>query len=243
MDLSDRHIVITGGTSGIGRELVRRLHAGNQLAVIGRNASRLEELRSEFPGVLTFQADLALPREVEAAARWAIEPLDRIDLLINNAAVQHTPRFIDPDFELGSISEEIAVNVTALCILTARVLPAMQHSGPAAILNVNSGLALAPKTTSAVYCATKSAVDGFSRSLRYQLENTNVRVLQAFLPLVDTAMTAGRGNGKLSTEFAAGQIVRGIAKDITDHDIGKVRMLRTLMRLSPALGRRIMKRA
>jgi uncharacterized oxidoreductase len=243
MELSNRHIVVTGGTSGIGRELVRQLHAGNRLAVVARNAGRLDELRSELPGVLTFQADLARPGEVEAAARWADEALGRIDVLINNAAVQHTPRLTDPDFEADSIGEEVAVNFTALCTLTARLLPAMQHSGPAAILNVNSGLALAPKTTSAVYCATKSAMDGFSRSLRYQLEGTNVRVLQAFLPLVDTGMTTGRGKGKLSADFAARQIILGLAREIRDHDIGKVRILRAVLRLSPVLGRRIMKRA
>ncbi len=243
MDVSNRHIVVTGGTSGIGRELVRQLHAGNRLAIIARDPARLEDLRTEFPGVLTFQADLARPGEVEAAARRIIAKLGRIDILINNAAVQHTQRFTDPDFEPGAISREITINFTSLCSLTAWLLPAMQHSAPAAILNINSGLALAPKTDSAVYCATKSAVDGFSRSLRYQLADTNVRVLQAFLPLVDTAMTAGRGNGKLAPEFAARQIIRGLEKDIRDHDIGKVRILRALMRLSPALGRRIMQRA
>ena len=94
-----------------------------------------------------------------------------------------------------------------------------------------------------MYCATQGAVNVFTQSLRYQLEDTNIRVLQAFMPLVDTPMTAGRGDGKLSAAQAAERLIHGIEKEIADHDIGKVKLLRALMCLSPPLARRIMKRA
>jgi uncharacterized oxidoreductase len=243
MNLERRNIVITGGTSGIGRELVRMLHADNSVFVIARSADRLAGLASEFPGIATRCADLARIDEVEAAAGEVRGHFGRIDVLINNAAIQHTPTFIDEHFEYASIQREIAVNLTAVCALTALLLPALNHDRQSAIVNVNSGLGLVPKKNSAVYCATKAAVNTFSQSLRHQLEDTNVRVLQAFMPLVDTTMTAGRGAGKLTPAEAASAMLRGVELDIEDHDIGKIRMLRSLVRFAPGIARKIMKAA
>ena len=243
MKLEGLNIVLTGGTSGIGYELVRRLHPRNRLAVIARSEERLAGLAAEFPGILIVRADLADREQVAAAAAEVTAQFGEIDLLINNAAVQYTPTFIDPDFSVETIDREIAVNLTSVCTLTARLLPALRHNRPAAIVNVNSGLALMPKTTSAVYCATKAAVNVFSQSLRHQLEETNVKVLQTFMPLVDTAMTAGRGRDKISARDAAAAMIDGIERDVEDHDIGKVRLLRPMTRFLPSVARRIMKAA
>ena len=98
-----------------------------------------------------------------------------------------------------------------------------------------------PARTSAVCCATKAALDSFSRSLSYQLEDTNINVVQALLPLVDTGMTTGRGRGKLTAAKAAEDILLGIEQGIAINDIGKVKILRILMRLAPSLARKIMK--
>ena len=243
MILKRRNIMLTGGTSGIGRELVRLLHTDNQLLVVARSETRLDELADAFPGISTFRADLAQPADVEAAAATARSHFDSLDLIINNAAVQFTPTFVEPDFSYASIQQEIAVNFTAVCGLTALLLPELDSGREAAILNVNSGLALVPKTQSAVYCATKAAVNSFSQALRNQLEDTQIRVFQAFMPLVDTPMTEGRGTGKLSAAEAATAMLRGLERGIEDHDIGKVRVLRLLSRFAPGLARKIMKRA
>jgi uncharacterized oxidoreductase len=106
---------------------------------------------------------------------------------------------------------------------------------------INSGLALAPKTGSAVYCATKAAMNSFSQSLEYQLEETNIKVIQSFLPLVDTPMTKGRGTGKMSARQAAAKIIEGIQKGTNPTNIGKVKLLRLLLALWPGLARKIMK--
>ncbi len=243
MNLKQRNIVITGGTAGIGLELVRQLHKGNALLVIASNEDRLEQLTREFPGIMTCRADLAQLTEVETAAGAARRFFDRIDVLINNAAIQYTPTLIEESFDYASIQREVTVNFTAVCALTSLLLPSLIHDGEAAIINVNSGLGLVPKKNSAVYCATKAAVNVFSLSLRHQLEDTNVSVLQAFMPLVDTAMTTGRGNNKLSPTEAANAMLRGVELDIEDNDIGKVRVLRSLVRFAPGIARKIMKAA
>ena len=143
----------------------------------------------------------------------------------------------------SSIRREIAVNFAAPCELVALFLPALLAAHHPFVLNVNSGLALVPKPGSAVYCATKAALDAFSRSLRMQLEGTPVRVLQAFLPLVDTPMTQERGGGKRVARSVAIDILDGVESEILDHDIDKVSMLRLLARLSPRLAQRVMRRS
>jgi uncharacterized oxidoreductase len=106
---------------------------------------------------------------------------------------------------------------------------------------INSGLAIAPKTGSAVYCATKAALASFGRSIGYQLASRRVLVTQAYLPLVDTALSAGRGRGKMSAATAAREIIAGMEAEIRDHHIGQVRWLWRVFRVSPALARRIMR--
>jgi len=241
MILENKRIVITGGTSGIGYEMAKILHLKNEVIIIGRNFDKLDVLKHEFEGIFTYQADLCKLGDVETVADHINKQFEYIDALINNAAVQNTPMFLDDDFIYESISREIALNFTSVCSLSYLLLPALLHETKALILNVNSGLGLVPKTSSAIYCGTKGALNVFSQSLRYQLEKTNINVQQAFLPLVNTAMTFGRGRNKLSAQAAAIQIIHGIERDISDHDIGKVKLLRFLLRFAPFLARKILK--
>ncbi|MEM7216251.1 MAG: SDR family NAD(P)-dependent oxidoreductase [Pseudomonadota bacterium] len=243
MKIVDKHIIITGGASGIGLELVRHLYNDNVISVVARPSSGLEKLRRDFDGVRILEADLADLKSVEKAADQLIKTGMEIDILINNAAVQHAPHFLDDDFRFETIKREIDINFTSVCTLIYLLLPGLIKEEQSTILNVNSGLALAPKTGSAVYCATKGALNIFSQSLRYQLEHTNIKVKQVFLPLVDTAMTKGRGTGKLSAARAASEIINALSSSDPVEDIGKVKLLRIVQRLSPALAARIMKAA
>lgn len=242
MKINNKRIVITGGTSGVGYEMVKHLHANNNVIVISRNSNKLNELSKKFEGITTYQADLSKRMDIEIVVDTIIKRSESIDILINNAAVQYTPAFMDNEFRYESISYEIALNFTNICCMTYLLLPALLHSEKAIIMNINSGLGLSPKTSSAIYCATKGALNIFSQSLGYQLDKTNIIVQQAFLDLVDTPMTEGRGKNKMSSETAAEKIIYGIEQGIRDHDIGKVKLLRALLRLLPSIAQRIMKK-
>ncbi|MEP2989146.1 MAG: SDR family NAD(P)-dependent oxidoreductase [Parasphingorhabdus sp.] len=241
MTISGKHIVITGGASGLGLELVKQLCSNNSISVIARPSAGLEAFRHAYPDVGIYEAELADLSQVEKTADQIIKTNEAIDILINNAAVQYTPTFLDDDFFYNHIKREIDINFTSVCSLTYLTLPALLNSSTGIVLNVNSGLGLMPKTTSAIYCATKGALNIFSQSLRHQLEGTNVRVMQAFLPLVETPMTEGRGSGKLPVDRAAADIIAGIENSRLDIDIGKVKLLRPLTRFLPSLARKIMK--
>lgn len=241
MNMTGKHIVITGGASGLGLELVKLLQDKNEISVIARPSAGLETLRRSLKGVNVHEADLADLATVEKAADALARSGKKIDILINNAAVQYTPHFLAEDFRYETIKREIDINFTAVCSLIYLLLPNLLQPGPSLIVNINSGLALVPKTSSAVYCATKGALNIFSQSLAYQLEHTNIEVKQVFLPLVDTAMTQGRGKTKISAEKAAAEIIRGMQSPAASIDIGKVRLLRLILSLSPTLARKIMK--
>ncbi|BCD97115.1 SDR family NAD(P)-dependent oxidoreductase [Marinagarivorans cellulosilyticus] len=241
MELSNKRIVITGGTAGIGLEMVKQLCRNNEVIVIARDESKLKALAQTLVSVRTFQADLSNMAEVASVAQSVTRQFESIDILICNAAVQYTPMLLDDDFRPENIQREVNLNFTGIGYLVHGLLPSLHKDTPSSILLINSALALTSKKTSAVYCGTKAALNGFAQSLRYQLENTNIMVQQAFLPLVDTAMTQGRGKHKMSANKAAEQILRGLALAVVDNDIGKVRWLRLLLRLAPSFAQRILK--
>lgn len=241
MELKNKHIVITGAASGLGLTLLQELKAENRISVIARPSPGLDKLRKTYPDVVIYEADLANLAAVEKAADDIIKAGDTVDVLINNAGVQYTARFIDDDFRYETIRREIDINFTSVCTLIYLLMPALLASDEAVIVNVNSGLGLAPKTGSAVYCGTKGAMNIFSQSLGYQLEGTSVSVSQVFLPMVATAMTVGRGGGKISPEQAVSEIVVGLAARRTNINVGKVKLLRIIQRLSPWLAARILK--
>ncbi len=236
-------IVLTGGTSGIGREMVELLAPANTLVVLGRDAEKLSDVVKEFPAADTVLADLANTNSIMVAAEKITEKYGNIDVLINNAAMQYEPRFTDPDFDPGMIQREIDVNFTNVCYLTYALLPALTKTSRSVILNIGSGLGLAAKPASAIYCASKGALNIFSQSLRYQLEDTNISVQQALLPMVETPMTAGRGSGKISARDAASRILAGLSKGVTDNDIGKVKLLRRMLRIAPSIAFNIMRKS
>ncbi|KZN61958.1 hypothetical protein N473_20665 [Pseudoalteromonas luteoviolacea CPMOR-1] len=242
VNLVNKIIVITGGTSGIGRQIVEQLHAQNTIIVVARNSKRLEQLKKRYKNVICFSADLSDPDSYKPLSERIQAEYSRIDVLINNAAVQNEPFFTDPNFEYAQIAREINVNFTAVCSLSFLLLPALKAGdSESIILNINSGLSFVAKKSASVYCASKAAINLFSQSLSYQLEHTNIKVLQAFIPLVDTPMTQGRGGEKMSAEYAAQSILNGLKKQVPQHDIGKIKILRLLNALTPRLAKRLLK--
>ena len=243
MKLTQQTILITGGNSGIGLNLVKQLHSlGNTIIVVSRSQKNWEQLFQLQPTVQCLQCDLSNKEQVMHLADSLKAEKKPIDVLINCAALQYTPNLTDENFSFDSIDLEIHTNFSAVVWLSYLLLPQLQSRPESAIVNLSSGLAIYPKTASAVYCATKAAVHSFSQSLRYQLAETPVRVIEVLLPLVDTPMTAGRGTGKISPAVAAEKIIHGIKTDRDEVYVGKAKMLPFMARLWPGLMKRILRK-
>jgi uncharacterized oxidoreductase len=246
--LTGRTALVTGGTSGIGLALTHALvDAGaRHVLVVGRDAARLAAVAAIRPIVVTaYRADLTATADVERLLRDLPTAAPDLSLVVNNAGTQRLTDFVreDPLAVLPALRTEIAANLTGVVALSIGLLPLLARQPDAALVNVTSGLALAPKRSAPVYCATKAAVRSFTRALRYQCEDAGlpVRVIEALPPLVDTPMTAGRGHGKLSAERCAAEILAGVRRGATEVRVGRTRVLAALQRLSPALAYRIMR--
>ncbi|MEI7584025.1 SDR family NAD(P)-dependent oxidoreductase [Runella sp.] len=234
-------ILITGGTSGIGLELVGQFYElGNSLIVASSNEANLRNLKERFAGIETIQCDLADSQSVKNLVDTCLEKYPNINI-INNAGVQYNYSFLEEKKGYHKIASEIGINLISPFQITYGLLPLLLQKPEAAIVNVSSGLAFAPKKSAPIYCATKAAIHNGTKALRYQLENTSVKVFEIIPALVSTPMTEGRGKGKITPKQLVDEFMHGFAKDKFEISIGKTKLLRLIQRLAPALADRIMK--
>lgn len=237
MHLAGKRILVTGGTDGIGAALIRTLRdRGAEVITHGRSPDRVSATRAA--GFDVIEADLSDPAGVEALMVGLSER--DIDVLVNNAGAG-----IPHDFRKGAPAEErldpgIFLNLNAPIHLITRLMPRLLARPEAMIVNVTSGLAIAPNGGGPVYCATKAALRSYSQALRHQLKGTRVKVIEALPPLVDTRMNAGRDTKKMSAQECAGQIVRAMERGEAEANVGLVKVLQLVHSISPALARRIM---
>ncbi len=248
MEIQGRTALVTGGTGGIGLALTRRLLQADaaRVVVVGRDAAKLAAVEADGRGrVVPLRADLSTTADVDRLLDELPELAPELSLAVNNAGTQTLTDFTrgDPRLLLPALRAEISANVSGVVALSVGLLPLLAAQPSAALLNVTSGLALAPKQSAPVYCATKAGVRSFTRALRYQCEDAlpQVRVVEALPPLVDTDMTRGRGSGKISADECAAEMLAGLTAGRDEIYVGRSTVLRTLMRISPSLGHRIMR--
>ncbi|MDO4696818.1 MAG: SDR family NAD(P)-dependent oxidoreductase [Neisseria sp.] len=232
-------VLITGGATGIGFALAKQFHtAGNRIILIGRRADVLQTASEQLPGSRFAVADVSLAADRERLAR----EFSDANILINNAAVQFTKPFAAQSSE--EIAQEIDINLTAPILLTQAFLPKLLDKTEAAVINVSSGLAIVPKETCALYCTSKAGLHSFSQVLRWQLENTPVRVFELLPPMVATPMSQGKGHAKLkiSPDELAAEFWRNFITDRYEILGGKTKLLYWINRLSARLAQRIMRK-
>jgi len=231
-------VLITGGTSGIGLALAKRfLMGGNTAIVTGTNAQKAEAVKQDLPALTVELADM---RDRQALERLVYRYSD-VNILINNAGIQYNYEFADLAVAPEQITTELDINFLSPLYLTKLFLPQLLRHPTAAIINVSSGLGIVPKQSAPVYCASKAALHSFTKALRWQLEGTSVRVFEIIPPIVDTAMTQGRGRGKITPEALVQEFWRDFSNDRYEMRIGKTKLLVLLHRLMPSLAERIMR--
>lgn len=250
MSLRDKRILLTGASSGIGRALAFALAARDATLVLAaRRHQLLDEVADQIaasgqPRPIVMPTDLAEPGSAATLGRDAVHALDGIvDVVINNAGANLTgAQFLVADSAAARAVFE--VNLWSPLALTAAVLPAMRDAGRGTIVNVTSTVQAVPLPLLGYYAASKAALAQATHSLRLELAETPLRVLEVVPGSTDTALrdidelpwktTAPKTLRPVPPEATAESVVRALERG--DSRVGYPRY--SLLPLEiPAIGR------
>jgi len=185
MELGSNTVLVTGGASGIGYALAERfLRAGSAVIICGRREDKLRSAQAAHPALHIRIADLAEESDRVSVASSLVRDFPRLNVLVNNAGIQRYIPLADDDWT--GLRQEIAINFEAPIRLSTLFIPHLRTQSAAAIVNVTSGLSFVPLARAPVYSATKAALHSFTRSLRHQLADTSIRVIEIIPPAVNT---------------------------------------------------------
>jgi len=218
MKVTDNTVLITGGGSGIGLALARLFAArGNTVIAAGRREDVLAAAQKAIPGLQTIRADVSgeagrIELAKEAAARFPA-----LNVLVNNAGIQQHPEPLLQPQDWSAHRAEIAVNLEAPVHLTMLLLPHLAKAAQAAIVNVTSGLAFVPIAAMSTYCLTKAGLHSFTQSLRHQLRDTKIGVVEIAPPAVDTDLGGpGLHTFGVNVDAFAKHVLAGLEKGETE---------------------------
>jgi uncharacterized oxidoreductase len=189
MKTTDNTILITGGGSGIGRALAEAFQRlGNQVIIAGRGQKSLDETTAANPGMKSLALDVADPKSIDSFTAQVTKDYPTLNVLINNAGIMRTENLVAESFELGDAERTVTTNLLGPIRLISALLGYLEEQPRATIINVSSGLAFVPLAMTPTYCATKAAIHSYTQSLRYQLKNTSVEVIELIPPYVQTTL-------------------------------------------------------
>ena len=222
MTTSSRKIaLVTGANKGIGRAIASQLAKAGMSVLLGaRNTAAGEEaaaqLRKENLDIQFIQLDLVEPATIEAAAATIASRFQRLDVLVNNAAIVDAADGPPGTTNLNSVKRVFDTNFHGTLAVTQAMLPLLRKSEQGRIVNLSSGLASLqfnsdPKWAFADfkligYCASKAALNMLTVQLAYELRDTKIKVNAVSPGYVATDMNQNQGN--LTVEEGAAEPVR-----------------------------------
>ncbi len=209
----EKHVVITGGGSGIGAAIAERLHGlGANLTLMGRDLERLEKMRERLSRTAAVAVDIADPAAVKMAFQEARDISGRVAVLINNAGSVESARVADTSIEAWN--RALAVNLSGVFHCTREILKDLLEADYGRIINVASTAGLKGYAYVGAYCAAKHGVIGLTRSLALELARTQVTVNAVCPGYTDTAIV----NGAIEKIVAA----TGRSAQQAEHELLKV---------------------
>ena len=234
MRMHSNTIFITGGSSGIGKGLAEAFHQlGNQVIIIARRRKALERICAANPGMRHFVLDVTDPRAIRRVASRVIKEFPKLNCVINNAGIELQHDFAGrkpPDDR--RMLEEISANLLGVIRVTAAFVRHLRKKKSATIVNVSSGIAFVPIARFPIYCATKAAVHSFSLSLRHQLKDSGVNVVELIPPIVDTRLggfskkaSGGGGPTPMPLDTFVAETMKGLAGNTDEIAIGDAKHL------------------
>jgi len=191
MKLTGNTILMTGGGSGIGQALAHRLHdAGNTVIVAGRRKNALESAIAGRPNMHALTLDIESAEGIAVFSDRLLKAYPDLNVVINNVGIM---RFEDltETHDLTDAEATITTNLLGPIRLINALTDHLVKQQDAVIINVTSGLAFVPLTTTPTYNATKAAIHSYTIALREVLKG-KVEVIELAPPAVQTGLTPGQ---------------------------------------------------
>src|SRR5712671_4336289 len=208
MKLTNRTILITGGSAGIGLAFALKfLELGNRVLVTGRRQAVLDDVKAKHPALHAIRSDVADPAQVAALAESIKRDFPELDVLVNNAGISRYKNLSIPASDLADLMTEVNVNVGGVIRMTSAFIDLLKGNR-GTLINVSSALAYVPLPCLPIYCATKAAIHSYTQSLRFQFEDSGVEIIEIMPPAVKTDMTADLSEGDGITLITTDELVK-----------------------------------
>ncbi len=237
MNLTGRAILITGGSAGIGLAFALKfVELGNDVIVTGRRQAVLDEVKAKYPKFHTIQSDVANPAQIAAIAARVKADFPKLDVLMNNAGIMIYKNLKAPAADLAGLMTEMNINVGGVIGMTSASIDILT-ANKGTLINVSSALAFVPLASAPIYSATKAAIHSYTQSLRFQLEETGVEVIELMPPAVKTDLTGdfveGNGVTLMTTDELVKQSFASFKAGTLEIRPGQARQLALMRRLAP----------
>jgi uncharacterized oxidoreductase len=193
MKMTGNTILITGGTSGIGRALAEAFHdRGNRVIITGRRQSLLDQIAAERPGLIGLPLDLDDPASLLRLSGEIRTRFPELNVLIANAGISRAEDMTADGWDAADAGAIVETNILGVLRVTATFLPVLKRQPNATIAATSSNLAFVPRADFPTYCASKAFLHSWLQSLRHQLRKIPVEVLELAPPYVQTELTGSQ---------------------------------------------------
>lgn len=193
MKLTGNTLLVTGGTSGIGRALAETLHdRGNRVIVTGRRQELLDEMSAARPGLVGLALDVDDPASLARLKSTLQAQFPDLNVVIANAGISRTEDMTRDDWTADDAEAIVQTNILGVVRVAAAVLPLLKGKADAAFLATSSALAFVPRADFPTYCASKAFLHSWLQSLRHQMRNAPIEVLELSPPYVQTTLTGAQ---------------------------------------------------
>lgn len=248
IDMAGKVAIVTGGASGMGQIIARRLAAqGARVAIFDVNDPALEAAEQESANFMPLHCDISSREQVDARVAKVIAELGPVELLVHAAALMPSHKLAEHTHE--GMEQLFRINYFGTTYMIRAVLPGMLERGAGRIIAFGSiaGIALVPKM--GAYCATKAAVNAYVEVLQNEIRDSGVRAHLVCPPAVNTALIEqtlatdspgsiieARKSGRLADpEKIVDAIEKGVARDRDIIYPGEARLLYLWRALFPRL--------
>ena len=237
MKLTNRTILITGGSAGIGLAFALKFaELGNEVIVTGRRRRVLDEVKAKYPKLHAIQSDVADAAQIAALAARVKTDFPKLDVLMNYAGVMLYKNLRAPAADLAGLMAEVNINVGGVIGMTSAFIDILT-ANQGTVINVSSALAFVPLPAAPIYSATKAAIHSYTQSLRFQLEESGVEVIELMPPAVKTDLTAdlpeGEGITLITTDELVKQSFASLKSGALEVRPGQAKQLAFMRRLAP----------